>query len=499
MDQRFGGYLLKRRERQLEGPGGPVELSARSFDILCALLDRPGDVIAKDDIFAIVWPGVVVEENTLQVHVSALRKALDPGFIVTVHGRGYKYAGPAPQAAEAEAPATAPPDSKPVIVVLPFDNLSGDPAQQYFSDGITQDIIDRLSRYRVLSVIGHDSSFLFRGPTPDIDTISQTFGAGFLVSGNIRRSDTRIRISVRLTDATTRKAIWAEHYDRPLADLFEVQDDVADVVAATVAKQLEIEITRRSARQHPASLSAYEQILLGQWHFAKLTRPGNDLALACFERAVAADPSNGTALAWLGLCYQERWFIEFCYDSMRKGTALAAQAVELEPSNAVGYNILSFGQLWTSTIDAARASSDMAVALRPGEPYFCAQRTLVEVLDCRPDVAGQWLAQALRLNPLPPLWFAEYDALIAFQEGRYADAVPGFAAIPDCSWDMMYLIASHGYLGEREKVRAIIDRFAAAGRSYDFIATAAREPYRDPAVRERLVEGLRMALSGTEA
>jgi TolB-like protein len=499
MNQRFGSYLLKRRERQIEGPGGQVELSARSFDILQVLLERPGDVVGKDELFDKVWPGVAVEENTLQVHVSALRRALDPSFIVTVHGRGYKYAGPTPQMAETEAQAVATPDSKPVIVVLPFDNLSGDPSQQYFSDGITQDIIDRLTRFRMLSVIGHDSSFLFRSETPDVDAIQRKLGAGFLVSGNVRRSETRIRISVRLTDAETRKAIWAEHYDRPLADLFEVQDDVADVVAVTVAQRLEIEITRRSARRHPASLSAYEQILLGQWHFAKLTRPGNDLALACFERAVAADPSNGTALAWLGLCHQERWFIDFCRDSMRKGTELAAQAIELEPSNAVGYNILSFGQLWTSTIDAARASSDVAVALRPGESYFHAQRTLVEIVDCRPGVARQWLAQALRLNPLPPLWFAEYDAMIAFQEGRYADAVPGLTAIPDCSWDMMYLIACHGFLGEPAKAKAIIDRFAAEGRSYDFIATAAREPYRDPGVRERLIEGLRRALPGVEA
>ena len=156
MHVKFGPYRMKRQERLVEGPDGAVELSARAFDLLCVLLDHAGEVVSKDAIFAAVWPGVVVEENTLQVHVSALRKVLPPDMIATVHGRGYRYAGSMPVKQDAAAaPAMAMQvNSKPVIVVLPFENLSGDPDQQYFSDGITGDITDRLVRFRKLSVIG---------------------------------------------------------------------------------------------------------------------------------------------------------------------------------------------------------------------------------------------------------------------------------------------------------------------------------------------------------
>ncbi|MGO4834382.1 winged helix-turn-helix domain-containing protein, partial [Rhizobiaceae sp. 2RAB30] len=154
MDLEFGNYRLKRAERLLLGPKGPVELSARSFDILAMLLERPDDVIGKTELFDAVWPGLVVEENTLQVHISALRKLLSAEMIVTVHGRGYKYAGPKPFVAMAEA--TAP--SRASIAVLPFDNMSGDREQDYFSDGITEDIITQLGKFREFLVIARNSS-----------------------------------------------------------------------------------------------------------------------------------------------------------------------------------------------------------------------------------------------------------------------------------------------------------------------------------------------------
>src|SRR5262250_2049973 len=158
MDLEFGNYRLKRAERLLIGPEGPVELSARSFDILDTLLRKPDEVVGKGELFDTVWPGVAVEENTLQVHISALRKALPQGMIMTVHGRGYKYAGPKPF-----VPAVEPQEKRrPSIAVLPFDNMSGDPGQDYFSDGITEDIITDLSRWRQLAVRSRSASFRYR-------------------------------------------------------------------------------------------------------------------------------------------------------------------------------------------------------------------------------------------------------------------------------------------------------------------------------------------------
>lgn len=154
MDLEFGNYRLKRAERLLLGPNGPMELSARGFDIFATLLERPDEVIGKTELFDAVWPGVVVEENTLQVHISALRKQLPAEMIVTVHGRGYKYAGPRPFATPAEA--RAPP--RPSIAVLPFDNMSGDAAQDMFCQGLALNIVASLGRFHELFVIDRSST-----------------------------------------------------------------------------------------------------------------------------------------------------------------------------------------------------------------------------------------------------------------------------------------------------------------------------------------------------
>ena len=176
LDTAFGPYRLKRQDRRIEGPDGVIELSVRSFDLLCVLLEGAGEVVTKDALFAAVWPGVIVEENTLQVHISALRKALPPDMIATVHGRGYRFAGPMPVELDADAPTARAEtrDRKPVIIVLPFENLSGDPEQQYFSDGITGDITDRLVRFRKFAVIGQYSASMFRSASPDFAAIRAT-------------------------------------------------------------------------------------------------------------------------------------------------------------------------------------------------------------------------------------------------------------------------------------------------------------------------------------
>ena len=197
MDLQFGHYRLKRRERQVLGPQGPVDLSARSFEILALLLARPDEVVGKAELFEAVWPGLVVEENTLQVHISTLRKALDADLIMTVHGRGYKYAGPRPVAVPA-GPAPGEPSgptasetpmpSKPSIAVLAFQNMSGDIEQEYFADGVADDIITALSRTSGLFVIARNSSFTYKGRNVDVKQIGRELGVRYVLEGSIRRA-----------------------------------------------------------------------------------------------------------------------------------------------------------------------------------------------------------------------------------------------------------------------------------------------------------------------
>jgi TolB-like protein len=311
MDLQFGPYRLRRRERCLDGPGGRLDISGRSFDLLDALLRHPSEPVSKAELFDAVWPGLAVEENTLQAHISNLRKILGSSIIVTVHGRGYKYTGPQPTAVEDDDTAPRVPlqasgasklDGKPVIAVLPFANLSGDPDQQYFSDGVTEDIIDRLSKYRILSVIGRHSSFALRGSDDKYRDLRDKLAADFVVTGNVRKAENRIRVAARLTDVATERVIWADHYDRPLADVFALQDEVASIIASTLFGRVELEVAQKSTPAEPRRLTSYEHVLKGIWHFKKLTPQANAIAAEHFTKAIAEFPENADAYRGLAIC-----------------------------------------------------------------------------------------------------------------------------------------------------------------------------------------------------
>lgn len=493
MDQVFGPFRLDCAARQLIGPAGPVELSARSFDILARLLDRPDEVVGKDELLDAVWPGQVVGENTLQVHVSTLRRALGDGMIMTVHGRGYKYAGPRPAAGATGAEALAH-GHRPVLVVLPFVNLGGEPDQQFFVDGIAADVADRITRFRMFAVIGQHSAASFRAADPDVPAIRDRLRADFVVSGSVRRAGDRLRVTVRLTDAASEEAVWADRYDRPIADIFSLQDEISELVAAAIARHLEVEINVRSGGRSHANLSSYEHLLQGYWHFKKLTAAGALAAEECFQRAIACDTRNAEALAWLGAAYCERWVQDFRPEGTAWGVDAAERAVALDPASATSRTLHAWACLCAGDREGALAASARAMSLNPGDPAVLVMQALALGYDGRTAEARDLLRQAHRLEPVPPLWFGEFAGIVAFAEGRYHDTLAGVEPIGESAWDNMYALACYGLTGEKPKARALLARLAEAGRHPDWALGLSREAFRDPAVRERLAEGLRLAL-----
>jgi len=497
MDVEFGPYRLKRQERLLYGPSGPLELSSRSFDILTVLLDKPNELIGKPTLLDSVWPGVAVEENTLQVHISALRKVLGPDMIVTVQGRGYKYGGPPPvpvgTALAANHKSTL--DGKPVIVVLPFENLSGDLEQQYFSDGITGDIADRLARFRKFAVIGQHSSSAFRGAAPNFPAIHEKLKADFVVTGSVRRAEDRIRIALRLSDARSEEAIWAERYDRPIADLFSLQDEISELVAAVIPRQLDVEINVRNSRRSPASLSSYEHTLQGYWHFSKLNRASNLAAQQCFERAVALDPGYAEAVAWLGVTYCEIWTHDFIEEFANKGLLLTTESIAIDPFNAVCHALHTWTLLRAGNLEPALNVSGRAFALNPGDPAALVNRALALTYDGKSMEARALLDLARKLEPLAPPWFTEFAGVLAFAEGRYAESLEGVEPLAECAWDAMYALACCGHLGLSVRAGEVLARFRKHRPDPDWLLGASREPYRDERIRERLIAGLKTALA----
>lgn len=386
-------------------------------------------------------------------------------------------------------------DRKPVIAVLPFDNLSGDPGQQYFSDGITEDIIDRLSKYRILSVIGRHSSFALRGHQGEMREVKDKLTADYVLTGSIRKSADRIRIAARLTDAKTEGAMWADHYDRPLQDIFAVQDEVASIIANTLTGRVEIDVAMRSPGARPVDVSSYEHLLQGMWHFRKLTPAANVTAAGCFEKAIAAYPQNGEAHRWLAACHANAWLMEFAREDLTNGLRQAVRAMEIDPANAGSHSVHGFCQLWLEGVEAATTSYKRALSLNPGDPNVLIEAGLLNVYAGDLSLSGNFFEQAFNLNPLPPLWYPEFRAVGAFAEGRYAEALPHFIAIPDGIFDNMYAMACLGHLGDREQAAACRMRYETNGKKWDLLKGARGEPYVNLESRERLITGIEKALA----
>ena len=221
------GFEVRPAERRLLAHGQPVSLGGRAFDLLLALIEQRDRVVSKDELLARVWPGSVVEENNLTVQVSSLRKVLGAGAIATVAGRGYCFTLPLlDDAAPAEPPAPA---ERPVIAVLAFDNLSNEPEMQFFSDGVSEEIIQRLARGTQLRVISRTTSFQFRGERKA--EAAQRLNCNYVLDGSIRRAAGQVRISAHLMEAASGTTLWSERYDRALEGMFEVQDDIAESIA----------------------------------------------------------------------------------------------------------------------------------------------------------------------------------------------------------------------------------------------------------------------------
>ena len=483
MDLEFGKYRLKRAERLLLGPEGPVELSARSFDILAMLLERPDDVISKTELFDAVWPGIVVEENTLQVHISALRKLLPAEMIVTVHGRGYKYAGPKPFVATAEAP--APP--RPSIAVLPFDNMSGDPEQDYFSDGITEDIIAELSKFKEFLVIARNSSFQFRGKANDVAEVAKKLGVQYIVEGSVRKIGNRVRVTVQLIDASSTAHIWGEHYDRELDDIFAIQDEITQMIAARLARQARTAIASRARARPTDNMSAYDFYLRALQLAAVY-----DTVLEAepfLRQAVKLDPRFAAAHAMLGFVESIKFYwVYYNPDHLHAGLEMAKTALQLDPDEAYGHLATGFALLYLHRFKQAEFSLDRAVALNPNDPFILSIRALLLNYTARPDEALVEIDEAQRRDPFAVGWYEDFRGIILTTAGRYREATACYAKMATVqSWSLAHLIVCHFELGEIKQAQDTLAKLKAnwPGLLIDEIVDTEADLYEDPAVYSR--------------
>src|SRR5215208_6486780 len=473
----LGQFRLNLRRRELTLDGKPVQLGSRARDILCVLASANGEVVSKDELMTRVWAGLVVEENNIQVHISALRKMLDNGksgqnYVVTVPGRGYRLLSQPSASATGTGstntqPGPALPD-KPSIAVLPFMSMSGDPEQQYFADGVVEEIITALSRFSSLFVIARNSSFTYKGRSVDVKQVGRALGVRHVLEGSVRRDRQRVRITGQLIDASTGAHRWADRFDGELEDIFGVQDRVTASVVGAIAPKLEQAEIERTKRKPTQSLDAYDYFLRGMASFHQWTREANNDALQSFYRTIEFDADFASAYGMAAWCYAQRktngWMIDR-QQEISETARLSTRAAELGKDNAVALSSGGFARARVvGDLEAGAALIDQALTLNPNlaQAWYCSG--FVKCWLGEVEVALEHLSHMMRLSPLDPLMFMMQlgTALAHFLAGRYDEASSwtekALLQKADCHPALRMAAASNALAGRIEQAQQAVAR-----------------------------------------
>lgn len=524
----FEDYVLDQERRELTCHGRVVDIGPQVFDLLLHLVSHHDRVISKDDLLQAVWDGRIVSESTITSHINAVRKAIgDTGeeqrLVRTFPRKGYRFVGEirfcevaqAPHAdvpviddSEPVLPREAPPallslPEKPSITVLPFHNLSGDPEQEYFADGVVEDVIAALSRIRWLFVIARNSSFTYKGRAVGIKEVGQELGVRYVLEGSVRKHGNRIRITGQLIDATTGTHLWAERFEGQLNDIFELQDQITESVVGAIAPQLERAEIERSKRKPTESLCAYDYYLRGTAKLHNGTRDAIAEALQLFYRAIELDSEFASAYGMAAWCHFWRKLNGWMDDRVQEiaeGARLARLAVELGRDDAValtrGGHALSH---LVGDIDAGIALLDRARLLNPNLAPAWYLGGILRALRGEADVAIENLAHATRLSPLDPEMFRIQVgmSLAHFFAGRFEAAADwaekALGNLPSLLAPTALLAASHAHCGRMDKAGLAMQRLRELDPSLRISTLRDWLPIQRTEDLAQFAEGLRLA------
>jgi TolB-like protein len=506
----FGPFRLETSAEILFRGAAALPVGRRAVGVLRALLEHPGVPVSKDALMQAAWPGLAVEENNLTVQIAALRRVLgeEPGgdrWIETLPRRGYRFVGPIAKPDEplvsTAARAAAPPlPDKPSIVMLPFANLSDDPEQEYFADGMVEDITTALSKLRWFFVIARNSAFTYKGRAVDVTTIGRELGVRYVLEGSVRRSGTRLRVTVQLIDAQMGNHVWAERYDRDLADIFQIQDEITKRVVAAIEPELYAAEHIRSQRKAPGTLDAWECVVRALSCIGQGTRRGDLEAEALCRRAIEISPDYGQAhslLAW-ALLRRTYW---------SGGLMSVLPEVTTEVQTALG---LDDRDPWAHLAQAnllmrKRHCSESVRAFRRAlelNPNFALAHAFVgtplNILGAH-DEARRGAEHALRLSPNDRLVGAYVGRVMTnahFRTQNYTECIVWARKLieraPEDIWGHTWLTAALAFLGDTvaaAEVQIILRRLQP---EYS-IAWLTQQSSTAAEVGERLHDGLRRA------
>jgi TolB-like protein/cytochrome c-type biogenesis protein CcmH/NrfG len=518
----FADHWLDTDRRELRRGTEAIAVEPQVFDLLTYLLQNRDRVVSKNDLIASVWGGRIVSDSTLTSRINAARKAIgDSGeeqrLIRTIARKGLRFVGevrtpstgdeparvgalPMDELAEAPRPAV-PPSDRPAIAVLPFINMSGDPEQEYFSDGISEDIITALSKLRWFFVIARNSSFTYKGKAVHLKQVAQELGVGYVVEGSVRKAGDRVRITVQLNDVSTGSHIWAERYDRDIADVFAVQDEITEAIVAAIEPQLYAAESFHAQRKQPDNLDAWDLVMRAFSHHWRVTRQDAMVAQALLEKAITIDPHYGQALGLLAASYTFSVHLGWIAAEMALPPAerAARAAIEADSEDPWAHYGLAQVCLHTRRFDDSLAEFELALRLNPN--FSLAQGFYgLTLAYCgrweEGDVAAQ---RALRLSPRDP-YSAIYCGIAGYAQfnGRnYAAAMQLAREAIRQRFDFVgghrVLTAAAGMAGEVEIAAAALRELRRAQPNISLAWIASQMPILRDADREHYLEGFRRA------
>jgi TolB-like protein len=495
---RFGRFVWRPDQRQLFSDSRPVSLGTRAQDLLAVLIEHRTRVLTKTELLEKAWPGSVVEENNLTVQISALRKVLGDGIISTVAGRGYKWAAPIDESMGADVARR----DKPSIGVLPFANSSGTPDQDYFADGLVEDITASLARSPWIFVVASTSSLQFRDSRETPQDIGPKLGVQYLLRGTIRRAESRLRVAAELVECSTGEVAWAERYDRPYADLFDVQDEISAKIVGTLEPAFLKREEKRAAASAARDLHQWELVMRARWHYWRSTQRHSIEAKRLLDQALRVRPDDVAALSLLAFSLSTDVWSGWATDA--KATAvearrLATRAVALDDADAfahftLGVTLLGFGEL-----DAAMAEQRRALGLYPHFAAAAAELGRLLAFAGETTEARRLTHQAIADSPTDPrmaLWMFGLG-IAAFVDENYAEACEhARSAITlrrDWFFNHLLLAASLAKGSDVESAREPLAEGVRLVPTLTVQALRVGHPFRREADHERYVGGLRAA------
>jgi adenylate cyclase len=383
---------------------------------------------------------------------------------------------------------------KPSIAVWPFVNVSGDPEQEFFTDGLTEDIITELSRFRQLLVISRNAVFVHKGKPIKSQQIAREFGVDYVVEGSVRKAADRVRVTVQLIDGETETHLWAERYDRKLEDIFAIQDEVTSAIAATLFGRIEAARHDQVQRKPTENMAAYEYVLSGKVLHHRSNRESNAEAILMLNRAIDLDPNYAHAHAWKACVTGQAWLHGWCEDAAASLQVILDElqtALSLDDNDADVHRILAAVKLNFNELDKAAYHQDRALSLNPHSDLIVVQQGEVLTWLGRPQEGIEWVRRAMRLNPYHPERFWSHLGRAQYTARAYADAIESFSkpTAPDHTHHA-FLAASSAQLGNR--VAATAHAREVLQRKQDFTVSGYLQAlhYQQPSDTEHMREGL---------